>query len=135
LMAAMWWLYFCDEDHLASSDLGQALSWGYGHLLVFGSAAAVGAGFAVMVDILTDHAKIGVADGLKAIAIPLAVYIFSLWLIRDRVILKGLASFIPLIFAGLVFATIFLPVGIEGLTGLTILCVILRNALARRQTA
>lgn len=133
MMAAMWWLYFSDEDHLQSTDLGQAMVWGYGHVLVFGSAAAVGAGFAVMVDIATEHAQIGIDTGLASIAIPLALYMFSLWFIRDRVILNGLASFVPLLFAMLVLATLIVPVGLLGLTVLTIACVVIRNALARAQ--
>lgn len=133
MMAAMWWLYFSDEDHLQSTDLGQAMVWGYGHVLVFGSAAAVGAGFAVMVDIATEHAQIGIETGLVSIAIPLAIYMFSLWFIRDRVILNGLASFVPLLFAVLVLATLIVPVGLLGLTVLTIACVVIRNALARAQ--
>ncbi|GLQ20440.1 low temperature requirement protein A [Algimonas porphyrae] len=133
VMAAMWWLYFSDEDHLDDTNLGRALSWGYGHFLVFGSAAAVGAGFAVMVDVVTDHARIDMQTAVQSVAIPLALYMFSLWLIRDRVILRGLASFIPLIFAGLVLVTVFVPVGFGWLTVLSIACVVIRNALARAQ--
>ena len=50
---AMWWLYFSDEDHITSSDLKHALLWGYGHFVIFASAAAVGAGFGVLVDIIS----------------------------------------------------------------------------------
>lgn len=131
MMAAMWWLYFSDEDHLDSTDLRRAMVWGYGHFLVFGSAAAVGAGFAIMVDIVTDHAKVGIETGLQSIAIPLAIYMFSLWLIRDRVILKGPASYVPLVFSALVLATLVIPIGMEGLAALTIICVMVRNSLAR----
>jgi len=132
LMASMWWLYFCDEDHLASSDRGKVLFWGYGHFFIFGSAAAVGASFAVIVDIVTDHAKVGMDTGLQSIAIPLSIYMFSLWLVRDRLILRGLASFVPLIFSILVLGTVFVPIGMIGLVVLAISCVLLRNALSRR---
>ena len=84
-----------------------------------------------MVDIATDHAKIAAETGLASIAIPLAIYMFSLWFIRDRIILKGLASFVPLLFAVLVLATLIIPVGMLGLTILMIACVIIRNAMAR----
>ncbi len=54
---SLWGLYFTDEDHLASDELGHALLWGYGHFALFAAGAAVGAGMIVMLKIL---------DGLDA---------------------------------------------------------------------
>ena len=43
ILFSIWWIYFTREDHLGSSALNRALTWGYGHVLIFGSGAAVGA--------------------------------------------------------------------------------------------
>ena len=55
---SMWWIYFAKPaaPRLISNRI--AFPWGYGHFVVFGSAAAVGAGVAVMVDSVTGHAHI-----------------------------------------------------------------------------
>ncbi|MGB6231773.1 MAG: low temperature requirement protein A, partial [Litorimonas sp.] len=132
VMAAMWWLYFCDEDHLDGTELGNALTWGYGHFVVFGAAAAVGAGFAVMVDVAADHAEIGRDVALASVGIPLALYIAALWLIRDRRILNGVAGMVLLPFSVLVLAATLLGLGVWSLAALSVLCVVLRNGLARR---
>ncbi len=78
---AMWWLYFCEEKQLHGSGLRRALSWGYGHLFVFAAGAAVGAGFAVLVDIVGGHAQASLRTGDLAVAVPLALYIAALWFV------------------------------------------------------
>ncbi len=55
LVFAMWWLYFeRPSDDLLTSRT-RAFEWGYGHYFIWISAAAVGAGIAVGVDVLTDR--------------------------------------------------------------------------------
>src|SRR5215211_3016523 len=65
----MWWLYFAKESHELLTSLRTAIVWGYGHYLVFAAAAAVGAGLAVNVDFLTDHAEVG-ARAAAAFTVP-----------------------------------------------------------------
>ena len=65
-MFGMWWVYFAQPreavlDHarvVFSEHHRNAFVWGYGHLFVFASAAAVGAGLEVMVDSLTDRTEL-----------------------------------------------------------------------------
>ena len=80
----LWSLYFSREEHLRSEELAHALLWGYGHFALFAAGASTGAGFAVMVDIATHQAQVGSRVGAMAVAVPVAVYIFTLWFIRDR---------------------------------------------------
>ncbi|MCB1757709.1 MAG: low temperature requirement protein A, partial [Gammaproteobacteria bacterium] len=78
---AMWWLYFSREEHLQTSELRHALQWGYGHVFVYAAGAAVGAGFAVLVEVLTGHAHVTIQTGDLAVAIPLACYMLGLWFV------------------------------------------------------
>ena len=55
----MWWVYFSKEAHRLLTSLRAGIIWGYGHYLVFASAAAVGAGLGVNVDRVTHHAASG----------------------------------------------------------------------------
>ena len=86
IVYALWWLYFYRPVHdlLESHQLIKAVTWGYGHFVVFGSAAAVGAGLAVMVDSATSHAAIGPVGARAAVAIPVALYLASLWWLHYR---------------------------------------------------
>jgi len=80
----MWWLYFSKEAHEFLITLRAGIVWGYGHYLVFASAAAVGAGLAVNVDYLTDHAAIGARGAAAAFAIPVAVFLLAVWALQVR---------------------------------------------------
>ena len=83
LVFTMWWLYF----ERSSSDLltsrGRAFEWGYGHYFIRGVAAAVGAGIAVGVDVLTDHSQVDLTVAGFAVAIPVAIYIMGVWALHD----------------------------------------------------
>ena len=80
----MWWLYFAKESHEFLTSLRAGIIWGYGHYLVFASAAAVGAGLAVNVDFLTDHAAIGARGAAAAFTIPVAVFLLAVWALQVR---------------------------------------------------
>lgn len=132
IVFSMWWLYFSREDHLQSDNLNRALTWGYGHFVIFASGAAVGAGFAVLVDVIAGHAKVSLLAGDYAVGIPVAIYMLGLWFVRDRFYLTGSARFVLPIFAVLVLLAPFTPVALEGIAAMTALSVVVRNYLARR---
>jgi low temperature requirement protein LtrA len=81
---AMWWLYFSKEAHELLTSLRAAIVWGYGHYLVFASAAAVGAGLAVNVDLVTHHAAIGPGAAAAAFTIPVALFLLAAWALQVR---------------------------------------------------
>ncbi|SBW27115.1 hypothetical protein FDG2_5178 [Candidatus Protofrankia californiensis] len=82
---SMWWLYFDHPAHRFLSGTNRnAFLWGYGHYLIFSSAAAVGAGLAVAVDYATHRAHIGSGIAGGAVTVPVAVYLLSVWLLHVR---------------------------------------------------
>jgi low temperature requirement protein LtrA len=84
IVYSLWWFYFDRPMHDLLISLRRAFIWGYGHYVVFAAAAAVGAGLAVAVDAATNHAKIGAVAAGWAVAIPVAIFLFSLWVLHDR---------------------------------------------------
>ncbi len=84
LVYAMWWLYFHQPMPHISGSARSAFLWAYGHWLVFGATAAVGAGLAVVVDQVTHHAEISAAVAGMAVAIPSAVYVISVWVLQEH---------------------------------------------------
>jgi low temperature requirement protein LtrA len=81
---AMWWLYFSKEAHEFLTSLRAGITWGYGHYLVFASAAAVGAGLAVNVDYLTHHAAVGPRTAAAAFTVPVALFLLAVWALQVR---------------------------------------------------
>ena len=80
----MWWLYFGKEASAFLTSLRAGIIWGYGHYLVFSSAAAVGAGLAVNVDYVTHHAAIGARGSAAAFTIPVALFLLAVWALQVR---------------------------------------------------
>jgi low temperature requirement protein LtrA len=84
IVFALWWLYFDRPARARAESLRSSLAWGYGHYFIFASAAAFGAGLAVNVDFLSDHAEISATQAEYAIALPVAVYLLATWLLHIR---------------------------------------------------
>lgn len=119
----LWWLYFHEDENLTSDETGHVYFWAYVHFFIFSSAAAIGSGFAALVDASGDHGH-GSADAARwAISLAVALYIFTVWLIRDRHILKSSQAFQLVIFAILIALTPLLP--LYQLPVLTLLLVVL----------
>lgn len=115
IVYSMWWVYFDRPVHDLLRSVRKAFIWGYGHYLVFASAAAVGAGLAVAVDAATHTAKIGTVGAGIAVAVPVATYLLCLWFLHDRPEYRQTRVFGP-IAAVLVLLTPFTGYGVP-LTG------------------
>lgn len=104
-----WWIYFARpvEEYLRSNR--QGFLWGYGHYLVFLSAAAIGAGLEVAVEQATGAAEISAELAGAVVAVPTAVFLFVVWVLHARHGKSGAAQWVlPLAALG-VLAVI--PVG------------------------
>jgi low temperature requirement protein LtrA len=84
LVFSMWWKYFARsaEDLLTSSR--QAFVWGYGHLAVYASAAAVGAGIAVTVDQALGEVDAGRAAAAACVTVPASIYVVTVYWLHLR---------------------------------------------------
>jgi low temperature requirement protein LtrA len=132
ILFSMWWIYFGERYHSALDTLRGAFAWGYFHYFVFASAAAAGAGIAVLVDQITHHAEISRTVANFAVAIPVSVYLFSVWFAHDRTAeLSGHSRWQLPIFAVLVLLTPLVSFGV----GLTALLLIVCLAIRIREDA
>lgn len=121
---AMWWLYFAvpGEEVTAAARRDYVVrgrgifAWGYGHYLVFASAAAVGAGLDVAFGNLSsghgsaDHSALSSTGVGLAVAVPVVVYLLAVWMLHTRRF-PGLAAMnvaVPIV-AALVLASAFAP--------------------------
>lgn len=96
LVFCLWWMYFL----LPSADAlhrhrERCFGWGYGHFFTFAALGAVGGGLEVIADVLKtsyeEDAASSVHEALEtthgvtpfyalcAVAIPQAIYVFSIW--------------------------------------------------------
>lgn len=129
LMFTLWWVYFSKEEQIAHKRLSLALFWGYGHLLIYMSGAAVGVGVAVLIDSISGHSSLPESVGLYTIAVAISGYLAGLWVVRDRFALPGMGRHILLLTSlTLLFSPLVLT--IEGLAALLVIGVSIRNQYA-----
>lgn len=81
IVFTMWWLYFAHPSHVLLDSTRRAFCWSYGHYFIFGAAATVGAGIAVAVDQATHRAHLPAFWAGQAVAIPVVVWVMSLWIL------------------------------------------------------
>jgi low temperature requirement protein LtrA len=84
-----WWIYFDRPAHRFLVSNREGFIWGYGHFLIFASAAAIGAGLGVSVDFSTGQAHLpGWAAGLS-VGVPVAVFVLCVYRLVVRPLERG----------------------------------------------
>ncbi|MFV1985541.1 MAG: low temperature requirement protein A, partial [Thiohalomonadales bacterium] len=109
----IWWLYFNNSVEHELRNKNTAFQWGYGHYIIFGSAAAIGALVSVNIDVLTNHASIELSVANFGFSVAVALYLFGLWFCQERILAKDtLQSSTLLIVAVCVLALGLMPYSI-----------------------
>ncbi|MCY1125572.1 low temperature requirement protein A [Frigidibacter sp. RF13] len=111
IVYAIWWLYFCEKDHLAKMDFLYVFNWGYGHVFIFGATAATGAAIGAEIDLAAHHAHATGAEIARYLGAALALTYLALWFVRDRVMVLPASRR----FAMPAMALVMLAAGLTGL--------------------
>jgi len=115
----MWWMYFdmpaeqvaarARDNFMDGSPRG-AFLWGYGHYVVFASAAAAGAGLAVAVDQATHHSKLTGTEAGFAITVPVTIFLLAVWTLHYATKAPGpMKTYAVPVGAGLILASSLTP--------------------------
>jgi low temperature requirement protein LtrA len=110
IVFSLWWVYFAKPAYrfLTSNRVG--FIWGYGHYFLFAATTGVGAGLAVNVDFILGQAAIDPRLAAASIAVPVALFLLTVWLlhVRPHHARLGLSLLFPVAIAGVLLA-IFCP--------------------------
>jgi low temperature requirement protein LtrA len=144
VVAGMWWVYFDQpvgrllsraREAFSSLDETQSFVWGYGHYLVFASAATVGVGLAVAVDQAVGRSTLTDLEAALTLTVPVTVYLLTVWLLHWRYKTPGLFRVV----ACPVTATLVLASSWSGepalLTGLAVAALVVGSLLAHETPA
>ncbi|WP_267244016.1 low temperature requirement protein A [Streptomyces sp. PR69] len=101
LVFSAWWIYFAVPAHERLVSNREAIPWGYGHYLIFASAAAIGAGLEVTVEHAVGKAHISDMAAAAAVTIPAALFMVTVWLLHARHFKRGAAQQLTLPAGGL----------------------------------
>ncbi|QES42132.1 hypothetical protein DEJ49_15045 [Streptomyces venezuelae] len=92
IVFAAWWIYFVVPIHGRLRSNRQAFLWGYGHYVILGAAAAIGAGIEVAVEQAVGKAHISTVAASAAVTVPTALYLITVWALHSRYYKVGLAQ-------------------------------------------
>ncbi|MER5484403.1 low temperature requirement protein A [Streptomyces sp. NPDC002812] len=92
IVFAAWWIYFAVPMHEHLTSNREAIPWGYGHLLIFASGAAIGAGIEVAVEHAVGKAHVSQLAANAAVTVPTAIFLLMVWLLHSRHFKRGLAQ-------------------------------------------
>jgi low temperature requirement protein LtrA len=80
LTFGMWWMYFAmPSGPVLALHPERAFGWGYGHMVIFGALAGVGAGLHVAALYLEHHTALDAVGTVLSVAIPLGVFVLMLY--------------------------------------------------------
>ncbi|MFE2166425.1 low temperature requirement protein A [Streptomyces sp. NPDC059447] len=102
IVFAAWWIYFAVPMHERLNTNREAIPWGYGHLLIFASGAAIGAGIEVAVEHAVGAAHISQVAANAAVTVPSAGFLLMVWLLHSRHFKRGVAQQLTLPVASVV---------------------------------
>ena len=104
LAFGLWWVYFMmPSGPVLARHRERGFVWGYGHLLIFGSLAATGAGLHVAAYVIEDVAHIGDVAAQLTVVVPVAIFTVALITLYS-LLLGQFDPFHVLLFAGAVVA-------------------------------
>jgi low temperature requirement protein LtrA len=115
----LWWSYFVvPSAHVLARHRNRKWAWGYGHIVLLGAIAAVGAGLHVAAYAVEGHAVIGTLGVVLSVAIPVLIFCvayFVLYSILFRSV-DALHAWLALgmvlfLVAGVALAAVAVPLG------------------------
>jgi low temperature requirement protein LtrA len=90
LTFGLWWMYFTvPAGEVLEVHRERWFLWGYGHMLIFGSIAATGAGLHVAALYIGHEAHIGATATVMTVAVPVAVFVFALFALYTYLVQAG----------------------------------------------
>ncbi|MFJ4472826.1 low temperature requirement protein A [Streptomyces sp. NPDC089424] len=92
IVFSAWWIYFVAPVHGRLRSNRQSFVWGYGHYLIFASAAAIGAGLEVAVEQAVGKAHISTLSASAAVTLPTALFLLTVWALHAGHFKVGIAQ-------------------------------------------
>ncbi|MET8831528.1 low temperature requirement protein A [Streptomyces sp. NPDC004610] len=92
IVFAAWWIYFVVPIHGHLRSNRQSFLWGYGHYLIFASAAAIGGGLEVAIEQAVHEAHISRLAASAAVTLPTALYLLAVWALHSRHFKAGITQ-------------------------------------------
>ncbi|SBT65820.1 Low temperature requirement protein LtrA [Micromonospora sediminicola] len=84
IVFSFWSIYFAVPGRDRLLDRRSGFNWGYGHYVIFASAAAVGAGLEAAFEHAVGHGTADATTVALAVTAPTALFLLAVWLLQTR---------------------------------------------------
>jgi low temperature requirement protein LtrA len=127
LTFGLWWSYFImPSGEILARYRRRGVPWGYAHIFLYASIAAIGAGLRVAADVIEGHAEIGVVGAVVAIAAPVLVFTIAVFLLYTYMLQQGDPFHVGLFLGtGVVLVTAVVVAGLGAPLGVCIILITL----------
>jgi low temperature requirement protein LtrA len=129
ILVGLWWIYFLEpaEEGLAHNRRW-SFYWGYGHVFLFASIAAVGAGLEIAVQAVAHHTEVTPLTAGLAVALPTALALVLVWLLHRPVVVENVVPAGVVIPASVLMIAAGLASPVLGVTGVVVVVAVLTAA-------
>ncbi|MEU5157112.1 low temperature requirement protein A [Glycomyces sp. NPDC021274] len=104
LAFGLWWVYFLmPSAEVLAQHRERGFVWGYGHLIIFGSLVASGAGLHVAATVIEHVAHISATAAILTLIVPVAIFMTALFTLYS-ILLRDLDPFHVVLFVGAMLA-------------------------------
>jgi len=87
LTFGMWWVYYMlPSGEMLHAHRRRSFVWGYGHMIIFASIVATGAGLHVAAYYIEGKAHISSVAAVSTVAVPVSIYILSIYAIYSYLV-------------------------------------------------
>jgi low temperature requirement protein LtrA len=90
ILVGLWWVYFLQpwEQGLTRTPR-LSYYWGYGHVFLFASVAAVGAGLEVAVQVVGHHTEVSPTTAGFVVAVPAGLVLILIWALHRPLVQRA----------------------------------------------
>ncbi|MDA1361138.1 low temperature requirement protein A [Glycomyces luteolus] len=104
LAFGLWWVYFMlPSAEVLARHRERGFVWGYGHLIIFGSLAATGAGLHVAAQVIEHQAHISATAAILTLLVPVLIFTTALFTLYSY-LLHRFDPFHMVLFVGAILA-------------------------------
>ena len=135
LIAGMWWIYFAREPHVGMTSVRSTFTFGYLHLLVFASAAALASGLELGLRASEGRLELPAAAVRAASTVPVAVFLLATWSVVLRFSVRPATNRLLPLAAVLIAGAAVLPAGVQVAAVLVVGVVVLLEVDSRRHSS
>jgi low temperature requirement protein LtrA len=129
ILVGLWWLYFLEpvEEGL-TKNRRWSFYWGYGHVFLFASIAAVGAGLEVAVQVIANHTAVTPTVAGLVVAVPTALAVVLVWALHRPIVTETVVPAVAVIPPAVAMLVAAFAAPVLGVTGVVVAVAVLTAA-------